>query len=175
MLRLDKIEEGACYLRDETKSYIAFQMLFHSSELFWNSHIIKDLDKVKILSDKAFSKNSTGLHELIKVIENMDGSTIDSIKIIICFENYFKAKLLLEGFIIHKMELNICKEKYPQFLTDNGRQLKQRYEPVLIKDIFLAENHNNLLQITPLQLLTKHTIGISDLLNQSKYQNVYLT
>ena len=50
MLRLTRIDEGACYVTETTNLYVALSMLVNSSKLFLGSEIVKNLDKEKSLS-----------------------------------------------------------------------------------------------------------------------------
>ena len=121
MLRLTRIEGGACYVTDTTNLYVAWSMLCHSSKLFWGCGIIKDLDRVISLSDRMRSSQdlldkSEASWEFIELLQNIESPVLDSVRIIICFENYFKAVMLLEGYVIHQMDLDECRKRYPQFI-----------------------------------------------------------
>lgn len=174
MLRLTRIEEGACYVTDTTNLYVAWSMLCSSSKLFWGCGIIKDLDRAKSLSDQAFGDKPEALPELIELLQNVESPVLDAVRIVICFENYFKAKMLLEGYVIHQMKLDVCRQYYPQFVTINARKvLLQKTTPILIEEVKHAENPEGY-SIEPLQTLTKQTIGIGVLLGQPKYRTVFL-
>lgn len=173
MLSLWKIEDGACYISEETKTYVVWQLLCYSSKMFWSCGMIKEIDKAKSLSDRA-SRNEPGVFsELLNLLQNIESPLLDAIRIVICFENYFKAILLLANYAIHQMNLNVCREKYPQFVTGKRKQLLQNSTPVLIQDIKQAENRTKVWSMEPFQSLTPQTIGISTLLGQPKYRAVY--
>ena len=173
MLRLTRIEEGACYVTDTTNLFVAWSMLCSSSKLFWGCGIIKDLDRAKSLSDQAFGDKPESLPELIELLQNVESPVLDAVRIVICFENYFKAKMLLNGYVIHQMDLNICRKYYPQFVTGNARKiLLQKASPILINDVKQAEKPDDA-NVKPLRTLTKQTIGINTLLGQPKYRALY--
>lgn len=173
MLSPWKIEDGACYISEETKIYVVWLMLCYSSKMFWGCEMIKELDRAKALSDKAFvEKEPTAFSELLDLYRNIESPLLDTIRIVVCFENYFKAKLLLENYVIHKMDLNICREHFRQFITGRN-QLLQKTTPILIKEIKQAENHNPVWSIQPLRTLKKQTIEVSTLLKQPKYRAIY--
>jgi hypothetical protein len=174
MLRFTRIEEGACYGTDTTNLYVAWSMLCSSSKLFWGCGIIKDLDRARSLYDQAFGDKPEALPELIELLQNVESPVLDAVRILICFENYFKAKMLLAGYVIHQMDLAVCRQYFPQFVTGNAQKvLLQKTSPILIDDVKQAEKQDDA-NIIPLRALIKHTIGISTLLGQPKYRAVYL-
>lgn len=175
MLSLWKIEEGACYISDETKIYVAWSLLCSSSKMFWGSQLIKELDNAKSLSDRAFGNDNDpdAFPELLDLLRNIESPLLDAVRIVICFENYFKAMLLLENYVIHRMDLNVCREKFPQFVTEKRKQLLQKSTPVPLQDIKQAENHDKTWSVKPFLSLTPQTIEISTLLGQPKYRAVY--
>ncbi len=174
MLRLTRIEEGACYVRDTTNLYIAWSMLYYSSKLFWGCETIKELDQAKSLSDRCFKQHDpTAFPELFELFQNIESPVLDAIRIVICFENYFKARLLLAGYVIHQMDLNVCREHYPQFVTGKTRKrLVQKTTPILIDEVKQAEKHEGY-NVEPLRTLTNRTIGMGILLAKPRYRAVY--
>ena len=173
MLSLWNIEDGACYLNEDTKTFVVWEMLRYSSKMFWGCGIIKELYKAKPLSDKAFGNEPTALSELFNLLQNIESPLLDTVRIVICFENYFKAMLLLEGYVIHRMDLNVCREKFPQFVTGKRNQLLQKSVPVRLQDIKQAEKHDDPWSVEPFQSLKPQTIEFSTLLKQSKYRAIY--
>lgn len=169
-----KIEDGACYISEETKVYVTWQLLWYSSKMFWGCEMIKQLDKAKVLSDRAFSNNNdpSAFPEFINLLRNIESPLLDAIRIVICFENYFKAMLLLENYVIHRMDLNVCRQKFPQFVTAK-QQLLQKSTPILLRDINQAENRHQIWSVKCFQSLTPQTIEISILLREPKYKAVY--
>ena len=164
MLSIWKIEDGACYINEDTKKKVVWEMLYYSSKMFWGCGIIKELDKVKVLSDKAFGDEPTAIPELFDLLQSIESPLLDTIRITICFENYFKAMLLLEGYVIHRINHNLCREKFPQFL-------RQRSTPVMLSDIKQAEKWHN--SSEPFQSLDIQTLQFSALLKQPKYRAIY--
>lgn len=95
---------------------------------------------------------------------------IDSVRITICFENFMKALLLLNGYVIHRL-----KRKEFKSISD-----KQYQEPVLRSEVLkgrkwetnsdIKTDHENLkLQIKG---ILKTTIGMKEL-KQPMYQSVF--
>ena len=176
MLKFTRFEEGACYVTDTTRLYVAWSMLCSSSKLFWGCEIIKNLDKVTSLLDRTKSgqdilDKSDAWSELFVLLQNIESPVLQFVRIVICFENYFKAKMLLDGYIIHQMGLAACKQNYPQFMK-NEKELLQKTTPILFDDVKQAEKQDNW-NTKPLQTLTKQTIGMSMLVGQPKYRAIY--
>jgi len=168
-----KIEDGACYISEETKIYVVWSMLCHSSKIFWGCEMIKELDRSKALLDKDLvEKDLSAFPELLDLYHKIESPLLDAVRIVICFENYFKAILLLENYTIHKMDLNVCREHFPQFVTGR-KQLLQKTTPISINDIKQAENHNLIVSTEPFQTLGYQTIELRTLLKQPKYRAVY--
>ena len=88
--------------------------------------MIKELDKAKSISDRAFGNEPTAFPELLDLLQKIESPLLDAVRIVVCFENYFKAMLLLENYVIHRMDLNVCREKFPQFITGKQKQLLQK-------------------------------------------------
>lgn len=80
-------------------------------------------------------------------------SLVDDILISNCFENYFKAKLLLKGFIIHEIK----KEKNPELYK------KQAKEPILASELNFKSDYTS-------EELSEKTINFSLLLKNKKYK-----
>ena len=174
MLSLRNIEDGACYIIEDTKNYVAWSMLRYASKIFWGCETIKELDRAKYLSDRVFIENETSaFSELIDLFQHIESSVLDAVRIVICFENYFKAVLLLKNYVIHRMEVDICRKDFPQFVTGKAqRQLLQKSTPILISDVKQAENHVRV-SVEPLRTLNNQTIDIGTLLREPKYRSVY--
>lgn len=173
MLSLWKIEDGACYISEETKTYVVWSMLCYSSKMFWGCEMITELDRAKSLLDKDLvEKDSNALPELLDLYYKIENPLLDAVRIVICFENYFKAILLLENYTIHKMDLNVCREHFPQFVNSKN-QLLQKTSPILIGDIKQAENHHPVVSVEPFRTLSYQTIEVSTLLDQPEYRAIY--
>ncbi|MCG9910495.1 MAG: hypothetical protein MH137_04260 [Flavobacteriales bacterium] len=144
------------FIYSENKfSYTAASLIAFGYDVYRNSKIIKDFGKLKkITHDLNISPHSTDSHKLIQ--EFMFEYLIDSIRILIFFENYMKARLIYKGFIVH-----LIKDEDP-FKKLRKKQFK---EPVLYGEIqviepFIMESgefHTN-------SCLSDKTLGMSILL-----------
>jgi Trp repressor protein len=54
-------------------------------------------------------KSRRSSNELNNIIWSLDSHVVDAIRIAICFENFFKVKLLLDGYIIHIIDRKVDK------------------------------------------------------------------
>jgi len=172
LLTLWKIEDGACYINEEIKTYVVWLLLCYSSKMFWGCGMIKELDKANSLSSKAFGDEPSVFPELIDLLQSIESPLLDAVRIVICFENYFKAMLLLNNYVIHKMDLEVCLNQFPQFVKGK-RTLLQKSTPILLEGIRRAENLEKAWSVKPIQSLTPQTIEVSTLLVQPKYKAVY--
>lgn len=91
-------------------------------------------------------------------------SLLDSIKITICFENFMKALLLSNGFVIHRLDKNVFK--------DLGKE--QSFKPVSVEQVRNVKDWeiNNGINLPEewmrrqIKGIGKHTIGMKELLSQ---------
>jgi len=145
-----------CYLEETRRNFIAANLLTFGYQLFKTANIIKELDKVI----EFYNEND---HETIlktfpsKFPALLFESLIDVIKISICFENYFKAKLLLNEFIIHDIDRN----SNPNFFK------KQRKVPIDIKEIISYRTAKELPTLR--KVLKETTINYSIFLENKNY------
>lgn len=93
----------------------------------------------------------------------------DCIKITICFENYMKAILLLNGFIIHKLD----KQIFPKLYQEQFERPISLNEIKAISNWELNEKINSDNEGLRFQIkgITKSTIGMKELLSPN-YQNI---
>ena len=92
---------------------LSINLLMFGYKQFVTTTKYKNLDALKKLSDGLSPHTPEGFNHFTDfAMEHL----IDSIKISICFENFIKAMLLLNGFVIHKLDKNIfpdlSKEQY---------------------------------------------------------------
>jgi len=118
---------------------------------------------LKSICDKISQDKEPLKEELIRFINN---GLIDAIKISICFENYIKALLLCQGYLIH----NIDKQ------TDEIYWKKQRNGPVEIEE-FKPQYYECNKVVNP--KLNKKIKGLKDttelyskILNKQKYKDI---
>ncbi len=155
MLSKNKYDEGYCYLQNDFREDLLFNISQNTYEIFTSA------DKIKFANDinKNFSKGELDWDKHL----NLEKSFIGSIKIISAIENYFKLILLKNNYIIH----DIIKEKAEILFN------RQKKEPISLQQILDFEN---ILQPIPNDAtfitLTNKTISITKILNSPKYLNL---
>jgi hypothetical protein len=118
--------DGAWYDNIETREFVAIATLRECHRIFSRTSIIQNLDRISFLHGKPFEGEGLKLaNELDHILDSLDSRIIDAVRISICFENFFKMKLLLGGYVIHNVNRNVNKK-----LAD-----KQLKSPVEISEL----------------------------------------
>lgn len=105
------------------KDIIAVNMLVFSYTAFSSAYCISNIDKYEVLKQKLLNGDLSVLNEIGRFgLE----AIIDSVKISICFENFFKVKLLYADKLIHKIKPTVGKDI---------SKLQQR-SPIGINEVF---------------------------------------
>lgn len=152
-----------CYFHKLNRQTFAMNMISFGSQTFRTAKHIEELDILKRIY-----MNKTGINllpeELEFVPEFVLSTITDWIKIIICFENFMKASLLLNGILIHEMN------KDDKFLKRIGNQRKK---PILLSDYRKTYNFSFNIEkrILCLEGITSKTLTMSTLLSKP-YQKI---
>ena len=113
------------YSTEETINKTAASLIVFGAEVFHRAKIIRELDLLervtKGLDNRSIPPNHEELNEFFFLFFT------DTIKILIFFENYMKAELLIREYCVHRLKKDI-----PEFKEIAKRQFK---EPILLKDI----------------------------------------
>lgn len=97
--------DNLCYFAERNMKAFAVNMIVFGCQTFVRANHIKEIDKLSSLID--FQDRNRPNQEIIEQMGEYVLNTIpDWIRIIICFENYMKAILLKNGFLIHKIDKN---------------------------------------------------------------------
>ncbi|MBS1599982.1 MAG: hypothetical protein JST75_17275 [Bacteroidetes bacterium] len=144
-----------CYLEMTRTKLIAANLLTFGARHFKSSSIIARLGEIENYY-KCKDKSIYGFGQ--KFNDVLFNSSIDDIRISICYENYFKAKLLLNGFIIHKINHNKLK------ILSNEQKLR----PIDVKEIVAQLTYPHNFDVLK-QVLTESTLDYSTLLSQQAY------
>ncbi|MCD8436027.1 hypothetical protein LNJ03_12065 [Tenacibaculum dicentrarchi] len=162
-----KLNNHTIYHNNENRISCALNLLLFAEKQFHSAYSIKNLDKLKLISEKC----SLGIPPEKKMIsEFVDNALIDSIKISICFENYSKAILLSKGYLIHNIDFN-------QYKNEAKRQKKN---PILIED-FPLKFYDDKTILTENTAVRKKISGLKDttekysvILNNESYLNIVM-
>lgn len=143
---------------------IADNLLTFGYRQFAATNRLKEINTLKELCESLKLKklNPTDERIMLLAFEHL----IDTIRISICFENFFKGLLLANGYVVHKLDKNtfpsLSKEQFkrPILLDEVLKQKDWEINGSLnIKDIFLKKQIRGIL---------KNTIGLS-VLGKKKY------
>jgi hypothetical protein len=160
MLRANHYGEGACYTNHRDRKWISANILLNCCEIFAPTSRIRYLDK--IASDFA---DSNRREELSRLSWSLEPPLSDAIRISICFENFFKAELLLRGYVIHKIDKKGLPLQFGHLAQD------QFSRPIKLSEIKQAEKlrwkrKNDYI----FRSLTIRTIEYSSFFRQSGYR-----
>ena len=139
----------------------AFGLLHFGYGQFHRAHRVKHLEALKVLSKSA--PPAVLPDALIEM--GLDG-VVDATRICICFENYMKAVLLTQGFLIHTIDSNPTSHKVL------ARQ--QRKRPILLSEVVAITGwhaEKAMPGIAHLPYVQRTTISMSALLSPA-YQDV---
>lgn len=146
-----------CYQSEFVRNFFCTLLVTFAHLNFSKVNRIKILPKLKEFTNSPEFKIREKRNEFIK--NNKDfalNSLLDYILIGITFENYFKAKLLLNGFVIHEIK----KDKDPELFKE------QKSSPIESNRL-IFENKNTC------EKLKETTLGYNFLLKNKKYQKYY--
>ena len=149
------------YSTKEEINQTAASLLVFGAEIFNRAKIIKDLNILEELTNKLDKQeilpNSEELNEFFFSYLS------DTINILIFFENYMKAELLIRGYCVHRI-----KKEIPEFKDIGKKQFK---EPILIKDINLIESFEVNADKREIfhRAIKETTIGMNELTGTEKY------
>lgn len=113
------------YSTTEEINRTAGSLIVFGAEVFHKAKIIKDIDLLENIINKLNNKEI--LPSTKELTEFSFSYLTDTINILIFFENYMKAELMVRGFCVHKINRNI-----EEFKAIGKKQFK---EPILLKDI----------------------------------------
>jgi hypothetical protein len=119
--------DDARYGNNQSREFTAFVTLSECCRIFSRTSIIQHLDRISFLHGKPLEGEGLKLaNELHQILISLDSRTIDAVRISICFENFFKIKLLLGGYVIHNVNKNVNKNladkqlKFPIEISELG-------------------------------------------------------
>lgn len=161
-----------CYLNDQNRDWIASQLLLSSITFFNRMYKLTNFKKIE--ARVATLGHSTTLYSSIPNDELVQNELLDDIKLIICFENFAKAKLLKKGYVIHLID---PPKKHPQFIELEELKKRQKKEPIKQSEIMKyssfiycsTKRHNYL------EAITTKTLKVSLCYHNPKYQSILQT
>ena len=151
-----------CYLDEVHTRWTAFKLLHIGYKYFIKAYRICNFEGIKHTIREIEEK---GMLNVPADNTFADEILLDSIKISICFENYLKAQLLLQGFLIHLV----------QPIPGDLRQLQRRQQtsPVAIAEVTRSRRYiyDSTLRMNTLPGISEKTLNYSTLLDRQGYLN----
>jgi hypothetical protein len=129
MLRANHFAEGACYTDLPTRKWVVMAILSSCYRICEGTSLLRRLDELAALD---FSHmNHSGRASAL--LWSLDPPVLDAVRIATCFENLFKARLLLRGYVIHRIDKQALSLPYTYLAAE------QRKRPIKILEIKRAE------------------------------------
>lgn len=158
---------NVCYADEFHQTCTVISMLAFCYKNFKDAKIIENFTSLKNLVNEMQSDSIIAFRyeneSLLALLARKHLN--DSIKISISFENYVKAALLNQGFVVHKIDGNINNKKYKVISK------KQNDEPVSINDLKLYEPFSTQDIGTQyyIKSLKNYTLGLDFILDSPNY------
>lgn len=143
------------YLEEGRRKVFACNLLTFAYGIFNRAEVIKKLDLIASMHQSGEAKDPKKAIE--KFSEAMLDSLMDSIRIGVCFENYFKARLLLSDILIHSIDHN----------KNRTLARAQRARPIEVSEV-ISQRTTAEIPIL-IELLKEQTINYSTILDIPEY------
>ena len=160
---MKELDYCICYYAEQNRKGIALNLLTFGYVNFTKAvHVEKITELENFVNNPDFRKQEYFIANVQKfAFENL----LDAIKICICFENYMKAKLLLNDFVIHKI---IDGPDYESLRKEQNKR------PIELKEIKAIESWKKVdnQDLYYLPGLTDKTLQFNIMLNKPKYQRI---
>mgnify|MGYP001347521829 CR=1 FL=1 len=153
-----------CYMHKSNKQSYAMAMIAFGCEVFKSAKHVEDLPLLKSFFMNQNEKTGLSQEAITETPKFILETLIDWVKIIICFENFMKASLLINDYVIHNIDKN---DKILKCFQD------QRNHPLKLQDFLLRYNFSYCITDKTLMLegITPQTLTMSSLLSK-KYQKI---
>lgn len=157
------IDYCICYYAEQNAKGIALSLLTFGYENFAGAIHIDRIDELEtFVNHPDFKKPEF----FIKNVQQFAfDNLLDAIKICICFENYMKAKLILNDYVVHEIK------GIPKYEPLKQIQKKRPIESNEVKEIETWKKIDGQERYY-LPGLTEKTIQFNTMLNKEKYQKV---
>ena len=130
MLRASHWEEGVCYTGPVYRKKIALSMLAQAHRIFTPTSRIRHLARISGALNARTGRERSAAH---RFFSTLDPAVVDAFRITSCFENLFKARLILRGYLIHQIDKGV----------QPGLWKQQRERPIRVSTLKRAEGHVN--------------------------------
>jgi len=134
-----------CYYNQVNQKVAALNLWGNGIQIFGNAKCVKEFNTLKEKSGLLLKDPS----QVAAVAQFVFESIIDFTRIIICFENFIKGSLLINGVIVH-------------ILGDKALKAKQSKEPIFSSEVFTPSSFINLTQKNRFEIINK-TLSFSQI------------
>lgn len=142
------------YYHESNALGLSFNLLTFGFRQFSTTTQVEKIAIMKKLSEEFNSQVAPNEEDIKELIFD---KLIDSIKITICFENYMKAFLISNGYVVHKLDKQIFSNLFDI----------QKKRPVLLSEVRAIRDWEIVEQRGhQIPGISKHTLGISQLLSK---------
>jgi hypothetical protein len=160
MLRANYVGEGYCYTAVRHRLETAMALILSAHRILRDASRVRRLRAIKSID---FTRRLS-LPRVHKLMTSLDPIAIDAVRIATAFENVFKARLLLHGFVVHRIDRR------------GGTTAKmlakiQHTRPLRIRDVKRAEGCRHGRRIDYVfRLLENTTLGCRVMVGQAAYR-----
>lgn len=126
---------GNCYTSTRNRKTVVMLILRHCHFMFFDADFVRHLDEIQ-KAHTAFEQddNEVNVVKFQKIFDRIKSDVLDAVKVFLCFENYLKAELLLQGYVIHKFDRSFCSANSLNWLKIQDK------EPIPILEMKKAEH-----------------------------------
>ncbi len=154
---MDKTSEKTniygCYVDEKEQMLVAASLLYFGYSVFKRASVIRQFAALTQYLDSQKDESDFSA----RFPDVFYDSFIDSVRIGLCFENYFKAKMLLNKFLVHVIDKTVNESLFKE----------QKLRPIEVLKIHPGKTPNGLPVLTA--LLKKQTISYDTLLENQEY------
>lgn len=151
------------YELEDVKNYLAVGQITYAYRTFELVRITKNINELKVFIESLDYLDKEKRFQYLKDNDFLFYRVFDVIKIGIVFENFFKAKLLLNDYLIHKIN-----HKEKKGLKEIAKE--QNARPIDKKEIReIIGNHERISDY-----LSDNTISYSTILNKKNYYRIFM-
>jgi hypothetical protein len=122
-LRPEDFHPFSIYLAEHIQTVYAVNMLLFSRDIFGRAEVIKQFETVAAMHKSGEARDIEAAKTKLEGV--LMNSLVDIVRVGICFENYFKVKLMLADVLIHAIDQN----------KDKALSKKQRGGPVYVTEV----------------------------------------
>lgn len=150
------------YINQKNRDSMALALINTAIKYFNKAYIIKHFKDFEEKITKQFANKGKGAPNWQDFSGFLKENLIDQIKILICFENYFKAILIKKGYLVHNLDGKSKKE-----LKKHGVKIEPLKTAIFKKYFAYKQNPDN--GHFYLEGIKETTVNINKVLTHSEY------